>query len=862
MAAGSSTRSKTKQQRSNTAAQLRAEQMRKRQFRTVIFFALSVFLTALAFIEGQNVWRFLHEVIFGMTGILAYCVGLILLVITLMAAYSKKPKGIQVFFIILLTLSLCGAFLIFGNINIEKFNLTDGILRLYNEGTKKHGGGLLSAVLGWPLYVIFGSTGAGITIVLVIFISVMAVMGKGLFDLVEAIRRPVSETINKKREEKELLDEFREELEPKQEIKQPKQRIDIPLMPKKTKIDVRIPPKKSGIDLPLGPPPEESVWVPGPGDADTPILEAKQPLETVDVNVVEDSSAKGKNEVVISLFEEYEQGEKQQNELFARFSSDIAIEDNTDEDSIIKSEPSSFEGDEIEEKPKIIKKPTKRRIPYRTPPLSLLISEDTPLGGDIREELRENGEFLVKVLQSYGVQTKVVDISRGPTVTRYELQPSAGVRLSKITNLEKEIALNLATAGVRIVAPIPNKAAVGIEVPNSHKRIVRLSSAISSTEFRRSESPLTVALGRDISGKIMVTDIARMPHLLIAGTTGSGKSNCLHSMIISMMFKTSPQDLKFVFIDPKLVEFGVYDGMPHMLVPVVTDPRKASGALAWAVGEMLKRYRLFSEHKVRDISSFNRIIENGDATPLTQDEETVTVEKLPRIVVIVDELADLMLVAPREVEDSICRLAQMARAAGIHLIIATQRPSVDVITGVIKANISSRIALSVVSQVDSRTIIDTAGAENLLGGGDMLFLPLELPKPVRIQGCYVSDEEIEKVVAYLKENAIIEYNEDVLEEIERQAAKEKGSVTGGSSQKDDRDSMLDAAIEIVVEAGQASTSFLQRRLKLGFSRAGRIMDEMEAMGIIGPPDGSKPRVVNMTMQQLRERQLKMDEFQD
>ena len=850
MAAKAPTASRNKTARAQTAQQLKTEQAKKKQLRTVIFFALSVFLAAVAFIEGQNLWLALHHMLFGTFGILAYCAGIILLIATVMVAYSKRPHRLQVFFIILLAFALCGSFLIFGKINIDKFGFADGIARLYAEGKAKHGGGLLSAVLGWPLYLIFGRTGAGITIVLIIFIAVMAIWGKGIVDLIEGIRQPVSEQLDRKRQQKELLDEFDEEPDTAAD-KPSRPLIDIPLHPKRrqSKIDIPIPPKRNVIDIPLGPSPEEAVWVPGPGDEPSTAGAGQKENAASSADGRENTPVKKENEVVLGIFEEYEKGNRQQEELFAHFNGEAQPE---------PEYPEMLPGFEKEEKQPPVKRPVKRKSYYRAPSLSLLISEDVPIGGDTKNELRENGEFLVRILESYGVQTKVVDITRGPTVTRYELQPNAGVRLSRITNLEKEIALNMATAGVRIVAPIPNKAAVGIEVPNDHKRIVRISSVIKSPEFRRSESPLTVALGRDISGKIMVTDITRMPHLLIAGTTGSGKSNCLHSMIISMMYKTSPQDLRFVFIDPKLVEFGVYDGMPHMLIPVVTDPRKASGALAWAVGEMLKRYQLFSQYKVRDISSYNRVVENLETDIQSVDEETAVPERLPRIVIIIDELADLMLVAPREVEDSICRLAQMARAAGIHLIIATQRPSVDVITGVIKANISSRIALSVVSQVDSRTIIDSAGAENLLGMGDMLFLPLELSKPIRIQGCYVSDEEIERVVMNLKENAVIEYNEEVLEEIERQAAKEKGAGTGSAAAADDRDSMLDAAIELVVEAGQASTSFLQRRLKLGFSRAGRIMDEMEEMGIIGPPDGSKPRAVNITVQQLRERQLKGD----
>ncbi|MBR5011802.1 MAG: DNA translocase FtsK, partial [Clostridia bacterium] len=439
-----------------------------------------------------------------------------------------------------------------------------------------------------------------------------------------------------------------------------------------------------------------------------------------------------------------------------------------------------------------------------------------------------------------------VDISRGPTVTRYELQPCAGVKISKITNLADDIALNLATAGVRIEAPIPNKAAVGIEVPNKSSNVVGVREIIESPMFTGSKSKLTVALGRDIAGNAVVTDIAKMPHGLIAGATGSGKSVCINSIIMSILYKATPEEVKLLMIDPKVVELGVYNGIPHLLVPVVTDPRKAAGALGWAVTEMEQRYTMFAQNGVRDLAGYNKLVDNNPDLELT---------KMPQIVIIIDELADLMMTAPSEVEDSINRIAAKARAAGMHLLIATQRPSVDVVTGVIKANIPSRIAFAVSSQVDSRTILDMAGAEKLLGRGDMLFNPVGCSKPNRLQGCFVSDEEVEAVVDYIKGDHSCEYDEDVMQEIERQAAVEKKNKTSaGEASLDDDDPMLNAAIETVVELGQASTSMLQRKLKLGYARAARLIDIMEERGVVGPYEGSKPRQVLMTKEMLLEKQ--------
>ena len=488
---------------------------------------------------------------------------------------------------------------------------------------------------------------------------------------------------------------------------------------------------------------------------------------------------------------------------------------------------------------------------YCFPPVTMLASSKKVDANLETEELQTNGKMLVETLKSFGVQTRVIAYSRGPTVTRYELQPSAGVKISKITGLSDDIALNLASAGVRIEAPIPNKAAVGIEVPNKETEIVTMREIIDTKLFREAKSKLTVALGRDISGHEVCFDIAKMPHMLIAGATGSGKSVCINAILMSILYKASPSEVKLLLVDPKVVELGVYNGIPHLLVPVVTDPRKAAGALGWAVTEMLNRYKLFADSSVRDIKGYNEMAAQQ------------SMELMPEIVIIIDELADLMMAAPNEVEDAICRLAQMARAAGMHLIIATQRPSVDVITGVIKANIPSRIAFSVSSQVDSRTIIDSGGAEKLLGKGDMLFFPMGMPKPTRLQCCFVSDKEVEAVVDYIKRSGeSAEYDDAILDEIDRQAeasANKKGKkseddVEGG----DEVDPLLDKAIEVVIESGQASTSYLQRRLKVGYSRAARIIDQMEQKGVIGPFEGSKPRAVLMTRAQYLEMTLQPD----
>ena len=484
--------------------------------------------------------------------------------------------------------------------------------------------------------------------------------------------------------------------------------------------------------------------------------------------------------------------------------------------------------------------------PYCYPSLNLFNPTKPEDDAGAAREMKKNADTLVRTLDSFGVKTRIMDICRGPSVTRYELQPQAGVKISRITNLADDIALNLATAGVRIEAPIPGKPAVGIEVPNRVRSAVNIRSVFESQNYINMRSPLTMALGKDIAGTAQVADLCKMPHLLIAGSTGSGKSVCVNSIIISFLFRSSPEDVKLILIDPKVVELAEYNGIPHLLMPVVTEPRKAAGALGASVAEMERRYKLFAENNVRDIKSFNKLAETSPA-----------LEHLPYIAIVIDELADLMMVAGKEVEDYICRIAQKARAAGIHLIIATQRPSVDVITGLIKANIPSRIAFAVSSQIDSRTILDSGGAEKLLGNGDMLFLPVGAPKPTRIQGTYVTDEEISAVLNFIKTTSSAQYDEEMIAEMERRAVAEKGShdsgddVDGGSA----RDPMFDQAVECVIDAGQASTSLLQRRCKLGYARAARIMDQMEQEGVIGPYEGAKPRAVLVTRAQWQERKL-------
>ena len=486
---------------------------------------------------------------------------------------------------------------------------------------------------------------------------------------------------------------------------------------------------------------------------------------------------------------------------------------------------------------------------YQYPPVTLLDQNNDDNYTEVGAELRNNSRRLAQTITSFGVDAKPGDVVHGPSVTRYEFTLDQGVKLSKLTNLADDIALALGSGGVRI-APIPNKSSVvGIEVPNRVVTAVRIRDVIDSRAFAEHKSRVAFAVGKDIGGNCIVGDIARLPHVLIAGTTGSGKSVCTNSLIVSLLYKSTPEEVRFIMVDPKMVELAPYNGIPHLLIPVVTDPKKAAGALQWAVYEMMKRYKLFSENGVKDLDGFNALAQRNEE-----------LKKMPTVVVVIDELADLMLVAAKEVEESICRVAQMGRAAGMHLVIATQRPSSDVITGLMKANIPSRIAFAVASSLESRIILDTTGAEKLVGKGDMLYAPLGAGKPTRVQGCFITPEEIERVVDYVKQSGEAEYSQDVMDKIE-QAVKEKekgGGKSAGAPEpagESPDDELLSAAVDVVLETGQASVSMLQRRLKLGYARAARLVDQMEERGYVGPFEGSKPR--QLLIDKAKWQELKM-----
>ena len=502
-----------------------------------------------------------------------------------------------------------------------------------------------------------------------------------------------------------------------------------------------------------------------------------------------------------------------------------------------KSSPAEIQNGIVNIQHEITENAVKRE--YQFPSLSLLKKGDGKSQGDSDSHLRKTAQKLQEVLHNFGVNVTVTNVSCGPTVTRYELQPEMGVKVSKIVNLADDIKLNLATPDIRIEAPIPGKAAVGIEVPNKENSTVMLRELLQSEEFQKAKSKLSFAVGKDIAGKTVVADIAKMPHLLIAGATGSGKSVCINTLIISILYKAKPEEVKLIMIDPKVVELSVYNGIPHLFIPVVTDPKKAAGALNWAVSEMTTRYNTFAEYGVRNLQEYNKKIES---LPVTEGESAPV--KMPQIVIIVDELADLMMVAPGEVEDAICRLAQLARAAGIHLIIATQRPSVNVITGLIKANMPSRIAFSVSSGVDSRTILDMNGAEKLLGKGDMLFYPQGYQKPARLQGAFVSDEEVSDVVAFLAEkNPGVQYNTQIQHQV-------NSPLSAGVNTAEDRDIYFEEAGKFIIEKEKASIGMLQRMFKIGFNRAARIMDQLCDAGVVGPEEGTKPRKVLMSMEEF------------
>ncbi len=765
----------------------------RRQVISVILFGISLFLLAVVLIPGENLWKGIHDFLFGLFGVLTYAVPIFMIAVSVFYALERLYGSVltKIVEIGVLILFIDAAIDIFiPHAQTETFG--QHLTAAYNNGMLLKSGGFFGALVGQPIYAAFGAVGAGITICILILVLLMLTTGTTVIALFRSIAKPI------KGIEKSMENTFQNKLGNKEKISVSD--IDLPIGQTGTRKNERASSEEIQKRLINTYRDEE------PDKAEAAVF--------IPDEAPEEGSSGSVDEALVAAKKEAKKTQK-------------IIEDTKQqiEEASVESITMSNEG-------------------YKFPPIDLLKKDEFSNLGGVEAELESTAERLVETLRSFGVETRIVDISRGPTVTRYELQPSAGVKISKITGLADDIALNLAAEGVRIEAPIPGKAAVGIEIPNRTGKVVRVRDLLESPAFTSSKSKLTVALGKDIAGNAIVTDIAKMPHGLIAGSTGSGKSVCINTLVMSILYKASPDEVKLIMIDPKVVELAVYNGIPHLYVPVVTDPRKAAGTLGWAVSEMERRYKMFAASNVRDIDGYNRVAEN--------DEE---MKKLPRIVIIIDELADLMMTAPKEVEDSINRIAAKARAAGMHLIIATQRPSVDVVTGVIKANIPTRIAFLVSSQVDSRTILDSAGAEKLLGKGDMLFNPAGALKPSRIQGCFVTDGEVEAVVDFVKADHSADYDQEIMNEIERQAASGGKKDHGGASSDDggeEVDSMLSAAIEVVIETGQASTSMLQRRLKLGYARAARLMDEMEARGIIGGYEGAKPRAVLITREQWME----------
>lgn len=775
----------------------RADAIRVTEIATV---AVSVILFCLAIVSGNGVWNVLHNVYVGIFGMFAAIVlPLLTIVVTVIFsakgddAYGYTAKIVEAFVMV---------FILATFIHVVKNSTGDAfketIINSYKSASFEFNGGFIGAVLGWLLLTL-GKAPAIIISVVLFIVDLLLMTGLTIFQFVAGAAKPakvtyekvapaIEERIERRRMNKENIDVPLDTQPPEEEDKKPKSR-------KK---------KAASSD-------EEMTKVP---------KEIIDEINRENSNIEMLKNATGRKE------------EKKPKSI------DEIVKDASED------KPNEKKADKIKDFT-VSKEAMESGInDYKLPSVELLSLPIKKSTADISGELKENAQRLIETLRSFNVNATITDISRGPTVTRYELKPAAGVRISKITNLADDIALNLAATHVRIEAPIPGKAAVGIEVPNTVKNTVSMRELIDTPEFYEQRSLLSAGIGKDIAGNCVYCDIAKMPHLLVAGTTGSGKSVCMNSIITSILYRAKPDEVKFLMIDPKQVEFSKYANIPHLLVPVVTDPRKAAGALGWAVSEMLQRYQKLSQVGVRDIEGYNKYVQKHE-----------DMESMPKICIFIDEFADLMMAAPKEVEDSVCRLAQMARAVGMHLVIATQRPSVDVITGLIKANISSRIALTVSSQIDSRTILDAAGAEKLLGHGDMLYNPIGASKPLRVQGCFISDEEVEALCDFVKNQGESQYDEEIAKEIEAKAVQDKKS----SPFEDDGDAeqldvLFDKAVDIVLETGTASTSFLQRKLSVGYARGAKIIDQLEEKGIIGPANGSKGREILINRQQWLEMQ--------
>lgn len=823
--------SKPPQSNSMTAVREREN----RRFWSYILFFFGILELLITFVEGDGLWKWLHELNRGLFGVTVFLFAPMIIYVALMIAsdvtHNKVIAKVVEGSVLMLLISGMAQIIQVGSVDGSSFWLK--LVGLFNDGKQLRGGGLASALLGWPLLSLFKRVGAGIVIVLVAFTFIMLLTNVTLPQLLKAVSKPFVKSYEAVNEE----------------------RIERAAQPPKPPREKKEPKRNGRVDIAKFYPDDDPDTA---AEAFVPVAEAEEATDKVDASKIDMPVHPVKAPVI--THEKLEETAKTTDNEELKKIIENAIGDSREEKKS-KDEPVKPPVVNVDKNGQTTFFEKDNKISaYVYPPVDILKYAKNPVASEIvQQEIQEKSAKLVETLETYGAKTRIVGIHRGPSVTRYELQPAAGVRVSKITGLADDIALNLAAMSVRIEAPVPGKACIGIEVPNDHRDTVSLRELIDSEEYRKAKGKLTFAVGKDIEGNIIIGDIAKMPHMLVAGTTGSGKSVFTNSIILSILYHASPDEVKLILIDPKKVEFPIYNKIPHLLIPVVTEPLKAAGALGWAVNEMNKRYLMFEANNVKNLQEFNdMVLEERNKPVEEQDEVRAKIDLLPQIVIVVDEFADLMMAARSEVEDSVLRLAQLARAAGIHMIIATQSPRADVLTGLIKSNIPSRVSLSVSSNVDSRVILDESGAEKLLGNGDLLYKPVGVKKPIRMQSGYAATSEIREVVNFLKNEHTAEYSDEVIAEVEENTPQPKDSGSAGSDNVsvNPDDDLVNQAISIIVQTNNASTAFLQRKLKLGFPRAARIMDEIEEMGIIGPQEGSKARKINITKEEWAEMQAR------
>ena len=840
--------SKPKEEKPDAVKEYEAIKNKKNRTNSVILFAVGFTMLLMVAIPGTEGWNFLHKFMWGMFGISALIVPFILMMVAVSIGKEKTDEDLKqkTFFGVLIALLASAAVQIFYVGEIPGDSFGSYISELYKQGAEQNGGGLASFPIAGLLLLTLGSVGARIVAIILFCVLFMLFKGIGITQFFEMLMKPFR-FLGKSVEGLQTMvngGDFYEAFDDDDDYDDEQERADFDADLEAIEL---VNNREEFSDI-IDPVPD---FLSEPENYDSSLSEKIKGIK--EKKIVRDDTG-----FMIDIPIE----ENQDNSTFAppHKKKKNKNEDNQSDDNLEKLIKRA--ADEKKKKNLILnreKQNNKKEINdsqetvYVLPNIELLSppSDDTN-GIEAMSEMREKADIIVNTLKSFNVEVKIKNIFRGPSITRYEIQPGIGVKVSKIRGLEDDIALNLAAKGVRIEAPVPGKSVIGIEVPNENKDTVTIREIIGSDEFRNSKSKLTFAVGKDIAGNIILGDIAKMPHVIIAGTTGSGKSVCTRSIIMSILYNASPDEVKFILIDPKIVEFKVFEGIPQLLIPIVTDAKKAAGALNWAVNEMMRRYQTFADVGANDLKSYNQLADEDKEFP-----------PMPQIVIFIDELADMMLVAKNEVEDSICRLAQMGRAAGMHLVVATQRPTTDVITGLIKANIPSRIALSVMSQVDSRTIIDQGGADKLLGNGDMLYLPIGSTDPLRVQGCFASNKDIAATLDYIKSHAGGgEYDRSIMQEVESytpQSKNDHDNYTDSGFEIGSDEDYIERAIEVAVNLGQISTSMLQRKLKLGYARAARIMDELEEKGVVGPSEGAKPRKVLMSKLQYDERKLRMEE---